>query len=62
MELSLFPRDLFAELAVTALGIEVDEFDTIPPDAIAAPEPAAAPTQPPPDDGESIADQGTVVG
>jgi hypothetical protein len=54
------PRgDLFAELAVTALGIEQDQYDTIPPGA----EPAgAAPTPPPVDEGPSVADQGTVVG
>jgi hypothetical protein len=53
--------DLFGELAVTALGIEVDQYDT------AAPAPAPAPTPtptsaPPPVDGPSVADQGTVVG
>jgi signal transduction protein with GAF and PtsI domain len=54
------PRgDLFAELAVTALGIEQDEYDTVPPPG----EPAAdASTTPPVDDGPSVADQGTVVG
>jgi eukaryotic-like serine/threonine-protein kinase len=52
------PRgDLFAELAVTALGIEQDEFDTVPPE-----DAATTPPQPPVDDGPSIADQGTVVG
>ena len=58
------PRgDLFAELAVTALGIEPDLYDTIPPEAAATtPPPADAPTQPPPGEGPSIADQGTVVG
>ena len=54
------PRgDLFAELAVTALGIEQDAYDTLPP----LDEPAVAvPTEAPVDDGPSIADQGTVVG
>ncbi|HEX6712387.1 MAG TPA: protein kinase [Thermoleophilaceae bacterium] len=56
------PRgDLFAELAVTALGIEQDEFDTIAPGDEAAAAAPAAP-QPPADEGPSIADQGTVVG
>ena len=50
--------DLFGELAVTALGIEVDQYDTI------LPTPASTtPPPPPPDDtGPSVADQGTVVG
>ena len=54
------PRgDLFGELAVTALGIEQDQYDTIPPPDEPAP---SAPAEPPVDDGPSIADQGTVVG
>jgi hypothetical protein len=48
---------LFAELTVVALGIDPADYQTIPPEQAAAP----APT-PPPDDGPSIADQGTVVG
>jgi hypothetical protein len=58
------PRgDLFAELAVTALGIEQDEYDTLmPEDEPAAAPPAAAEPAAPVDDGPSIADQGTVVG
>jgi hypothetical protein len=51
------PRgDLFAELAVAALGIEQDQYDTIVPDD----EPVASIT--PADEGPSVADQGTVVG
>ena len=54
------PRgDLFGELAVTALGIEQDEFDTVLPEEAPA---APATTPPPADDGPSVADQGTVVG
>ena len=49
--------DLFAELTVTALGIDQDQYKTIAPEQ-ATPAPAA----PPPDDGPSLADQGTVVG
>ena len=49
--------DLFAELTVTALGIDQDQYDTIAPEQV-TPVPAA----PPPDDGPSLADQGTVVG
>jgi hypothetical protein len=50
--------DLFGELAVTALGIEVDQYDT------AAPALTSTPTSAPPpvDTGPSVADQGTVVG
>jgi hypothetical protein len=48
---------LFAELTVTALGINPDDYDTVGPAQ-------ATPTAPvlPPDEGPSIADQGTVVG
>jgi putative methionine-R-sulfoxide reductase with GAF domain len=45
---------LFAELTVTALGIDPDQYDSAAP--------AAAPVAPPIDEGPSIADQGTVVG
>jgi eukaryotic-like serine/threonine-protein kinase len=44
---------LFAELTVTALGIDPSAYQTATP---------AAPSQPPADDGPSVADQGTVVG
>jgi GAF domain-containing protein len=44
---------LFAELTVTALGIDPAKYPTATP---------ASPPQPPVDDGPSIADQGTVVG
>ena len=47
--------DLFAELAVTALGIEPEQYDTALPGEQAAPTPVA-------DEGPSVADQGTVVG
>src|SRR3954471_9274331 len=49
--------NLFAELAVTAMGIDPSDYHTY------VPEPTSAPTTPPPpdDDGPSIADQGTVV-
>src|SRR5438128_1714681 len=46
--------DLFAELTVTALGIDQDQYDTVAPEQVT---PA-----PPADDGPSVADQGTVVG
>jgi hypothetical protein len=49
-----FPRGgLFAELTVTALGIDPDQYE-----AAAPPQPLPAPV----DDGPSLADQGTVVG
>src|SRR3954454_1190225 len=47
--------DLFAELAVTALGIEADQYDTALPGEEAAPAPIV-------DEGPSVANQGTVVG
>ena len=54
------PRgDLFGELAVTALGIEVDQYETELPEQAAG---ATTPPPPPADEGPSIADQGTVVG
>jgi hypothetical protein len=54
------PRgDLFAELAVTALGIEQDQYETI----ASGDEPAAPATpQEAVDEGSSVANQGTVVG
>ena len=51
------PRgELFAELTVTALGIDAAQYQTVAP--------TSAPTAPPPpaDTGPSVADQGTVVG
>jgi putative methionine-R-sulfoxide reductase with GAF domain len=50
---------LFAELTVTALGIDPGDYHTVTP-AEAAAAPVTPP--PPPDEGPSIADQGTVVG
>jgi hypothetical protein len=50
---------LFAELTVTALGIDPGDYHTVTPAEAAAP-PVTPP--PPPDEGPSIADQGTVVG
>src|SRR4051794_27477380 len=52
--------ELFGELAVTALGIDQDAYDTILPED--EPAAAAASVTPPPDSGPSVADQGTVVG
>ena len=49
--------DLFAELTVTALGIDQDQYDTVAPEQV-----TPASTAAPPDDGSSLADQGTVVG
>jgi putative methionine-R-sulfoxide reductase with GAF domain len=48
---------LFAELTVTALGINPDDYDTVGPVEATPPSPVL-----PPDEGPSIADQGTVVG
>ena len=51
------PRgELFGELAVTALGIDPEDYHTVAPEP-----PTPAPTTPPPDE-PGIADQGTVVG
>jgi Protein kinase domain/GAF domain len=49
--------NLFAELTVAALGIDPGQYATSAPDAT-----AAAPAVAPPQDGPSVADQGTVVG
>jgi hypothetical protein len=49
---------LFAELTVTALGINPDDYQTVAPQQA----PAAAAPHAPVDTGPSVADQGTVVG
>jgi hypothetical protein len=50
--------NLFAELTVTALGIDPEQYGTAAPPLSET----AAPTPAPGDDGPSVADQGTVVG
>jgi serine/threonine protein kinase len=57
------PRaQLFAELAVTVLGINPGQFGTVVPTVVPPPPSGDAPTRPPEPEPPSQADQGTVVG